>query len=224
VTDIRFCAKFCRYVGIQTSTCLPPLGADASPAPPSAGVVASLAAPASLPPELDPVDPLLELLPELLVELPVDPLLDPLDPLVDPLDPLADPLDPLLEPELDPPEEPPSSVAVFWPPLLPQPAASANATQSDRPRVDRRTAATTDERVAPLLMVRSLLQGKHVQCRPPRLRQSACQWARDLRILQTYDVDAVVGSSNDRRRAVLGVAGDGSHRGHAVCRGSCPAV
>jgi hypothetical protein len=156
VTDIRFCAKFCRYVGIQTSTCLPP-GADASPAALSAGVAASSPRPASLPPELDPVEPLLELLPELLPELPVDPLLDPLVPL-DPLDPLLDPLDPLLEPELDPPseEEPPSSDGVFCPALLAQPAASAYATQSDRARVDRTTAATTDQRVAPLLMVGSL--------------------------------------------------------------------
>jgi hypothetical protein len=148
VTDIRFCAKFCRYVGIQTSTCLP-LGADASPAPLSAGVVASPPVPASLPPELDPVEPLLELLPELLPE-PVDPLLDPLDPLDPPLEPL-DPLDPLVEPELDPPEVPPSS-HVFCPPLLAQPAASANATQGDRARADRRTATTIDERIASLLI------------------------------------------------------------------------
>jgi hypothetical protein len=163
VTDIRFCAKFCRYVGIQTSTCLP-LGADASPAPLSAGVVASSPTPASLPPELDPVEPLLELLPELVLELPVDPLLDPLDP---PLDP-RDPLDPLLEPELDPPlmAEPPSSDGVLSPPVLAQPAASAHATQSDRARVDRRTAATTDDRAAPLLMVRSLPSALCAECVP----------------------------------------------------------
>jgi hypothetical protein len=183
VTDIRFCAKFCRYVGIQTSTCLPP-GADASPAPLSAGVVASSPVPASLPPELDPVEPLLELLPELLPELPVDPLLDPLDPLdplldpLDPLDPLPDPLDPLLEPELDPPEEPPSADGTFCPPLLAQPAASAYATKSDRARVDRRTAATTDERVAPLLMVGSLLRPCTTSDVARRSVQSACQCER----------------------------------------------
>jgi hypothetical protein len=120
VTDVRLCEKL-RYVGVQTSTCRPP-GADASPAPLSAGVVASPPVPASLPPELDPEEPLLELLPEL----PVDPLLDPLDPLDPLLDPL-DPLDPLLEPELDPPSKdgPPSSDGMFSPSLLAQPATSA---------------------------------------------------------------------------------------------------
>jgi hypothetical protein len=122
VTDIRLCAKF-RYVGVQTSTCRPLPGpdasADASAAPPSAGVVAS----ASFPPEPDPVEPLLELLPEL------------------PVDPLLEPLDPELEPELDPPpeDEPPSTGAEPCAPL-PQPAASANATSAD-------------ERIAALLML-----------------------------------------------------------------------
>ena len=109
----------------------------------SAAVVASPPAPASLPPEPDPLEPPLELPPELLL----------------PVDPPLDPLDPLLEPELDPPskEEPPSSDgAACPPPPLPQPAATANATQGDRARVDRRTAARTDERIAPLLMVGSL--------------------------------------------------------------------
>jgi hypothetical protein len=106
VTDCRLWAKL-RYVGNQTSACLPPAGpeslADASAGAPSGGVIAS----ASLPPELEPLELPLE-------ELPVAPLLDPLDP--------------LLEPELDPPpeEEPPSTGGVPCVPV-PQPAASANA-------------------------------------------------------------------------------------------------
>jgi hypothetical protein len=144
VTDIRLCEKL-RYVGVQTSTCRPPdePDAEASAGAPSDPVVASPPPPASLPPELDPLDPLLELLPELPLELPLEPLL------VDP-----DPLDPLLD--APPEEEPPlSDGPVGAPPLVPQPAAiasAANANHRGRARVDRRTATTTDERIARLLI------------------------------------------------------------------------
>jgi len=81
--------------------------------------------PPSLLAPLDPPDPLDEPLPEELLELPLDPLLELLEPLeellelleelLDPLelleplelpDPLEDPPDPLLEAPLDPPDEP----------------------------------------------------------------------------------------------------------------------
>jgi hypothetical protein len=117
-----FCAKLFRYVGTQTSTCLPPPGpdasADASAGAPSPGVVAS----ASLPPEPDPLEPLVELL----LEPPDDPLLEPLEP---PLEPAPDP----------PPEEelPPPGGGTCPSPVLAQPAVNAKTTQVDRARVDR---------------------------------------------------------------------------------------
>jgi hypothetical protein len=180
VTDFRLCEKL-RYVGVQTSTCRPP-GADASPAPLSAGLVASLTVPASLPPEPDPLSPLaeppLEPLAEPLLELPVDPPPDPLaepplDPLAEPLlDPLAepllelpvdsplDPLDPLFEPELDAPSPLPP----------PQPAASTNAakaTDGDRARGDRRTPTRTEERIARIFIILIIALS------PPALKRSS---------------------------------------------------
>lgn len=142
--------------------------------------------PASVPPELDPVEPLLEPVPELLpLELPVDPLLDPdpeelLDPLLDP-DP-EEPLDPLLNPDpeepldpllvLDPPpeEEPPSCDGLFCPPppLFPQPAAIAHATQGSPASVDRKTATKIDERIAPLVMLDRSVQPNDVDITPSR--------------------------------------------------------
>jgi hypothetical protein len=181
VTEFRLCEKL-RYVGVQTSTSLPPdepdASAEASAGALSAPAVASSPPPASLPPELDPLEPLLELLPELLVELPLDPPLvdpDPDDPLA-PLDPL-DPPDPLLDPA--PEEEPPSSDGGVAPPsLVPQPTAianAANAAHRGRARVDRGTATTTDERIA-LLRIDWIAPLHRTRSTAHRhLEQSVCQ-------------------------------------------------
>jgi hypothetical protein len=120
VTDFRLAEKF-RYVGVQTSTCLPPPRLDASleaslVGEPSAAVVASASTPASLA-DPDPLEPLPELVvpPELAAPLDMAPLLPP------------------LLPELELPSWDASTTELLAVSLPTQPAvapaASANATQ-----------------------------------------------------------------------------------------------
>jgi hypothetical protein len=167
-----------RYVGTQTSTCLP-LGADAPPVPPLAAALPPV--PALPPPELEPAAPLVE--PATPLPEPAAPPLEPPAelppklPVNAPLEPL-DPLDPLLEPELPPLEPPPdeapfSSDGMFCAPLLLQPAASAHANQSDWATAERRTAATTDGRALRLLMVGS----RDAECVPMSSRSPILQTA-----------------------------------------------